>query len=51
MLPFPYVPFSHLSAKPVPNSNIQSDEFLSTKRSLINLMESLKSYMVTVFSY
>lgn len=35
MLPFPCVQLSHLSATPAHKSNIQSDEFLSTKRSLI----------------
>lgn len=51
MLPFPCLLLPHLSAKPVHKSNIQSDEFLPTKRSLTHLMESLNSYMVTGFNY
>lgn len=48
---FPCLLLSYLSTKPVYNSTTQSVEFRVRIRSLINLMASLNSYTVTVFSY
>lgn len=48
---FPCLLLSYLSTKRVHNSTTQSVEFRVWIRSLIDLMASLNSYTVTVFSY